>query len=235
MKASYSEVEDTTEVDYSLTLADCQSINILQSKLRKGRSALECCQDLARGLETSWRAIGTAYGIKINSETVVGLDLYATEMASYSKCVESLLERSYDIGGLISRILKSREVEKDRKTSQAIEKSIHALEGISKESSETSRTLANVAQETSKDSLTLKALTLIATIYLPATLTASKSTMGFPDVTAPRDSTFEFRQSFGSDSCGLEDHVQYDLITVLAVAQKLGIEILALTWQSARE
>lgn len=101
MKASYSEVEETAEVDYSLTLADCQSINILQSKLRKGRLALECCQDLARGLENSWRAIGAAHAIKINSETVVGLDLYAAEMASYSKNVDALLERSYDIGGLV--------------------------------------------------------------------------------------------------------------------------------------
>lgn len=109
MKASYSEVEDTAEVDYSLTLADCQAINILQSKLRKGRLALECCQDLANGLENSWRAIGAAHAIKINTEIVIGLQLYAAEMASYSKNVDALLERSYDIGGLVRESLPAQE------------------------------------------------------------------------------------------------------------------------------
>ncbi|KAF9771362.1 hypothetical protein IL306_010989 [Fusarium sp. DS 682] len=206
MKASYSDVEHTAEVDYSLTLVDCQSISILQSKFRKACLALECCRDLAYGLGNSWRAIGAAHGFTLKPETVVGLDLYATEMASYSKNVEALLERSYDIGGLLAKILNSREVEKDRKTSQAIEKGIIALESISKETSETSRTLADIAKGTSKDSLTLKAL-----------------------------ATFEFRHTFGSDSSGLDDKVEYDLITVLAVAQKLEIEMLALTWQSSQE
>lgn len=61
------------------------------------------------------------------------------------------------------------------------------------------------------------------------------SIMDFPHASAPATSTFEFRHTFGSDSTAPGDHVPYDLITVLAVAQKLEIEILALTWQSARE
>ncbi|PMD49798.1 uncharacterized protein K444DRAFT_670634 [Hyaloscypha bicolor E] len=182
VKASYSNVEDISEVDYSVTFTDCQSLYILQRKLRKARRALECCQDLARGLEDSWLGIRirdddsqnqSSNPVRVSVESAAGLHLYAAEIASHIKNIIAILERSYSIGNLLSKILELRQVEKSHKTSQSIEKNIVALEHISTRSNETSQTLAKLARENNKGSLTLKTLTLIATIYLPATLSAT--------------------------------------------------------------
>jgi hypothetical protein len=47
--------------------------------------------------------------------------------------------------------------------------------------------------------------------------------------------TFEFRNTFGSNDTVPKETAAYDFITVLAVAQKLQVEILPITWQSTRE
>jgi hypothetical protein len=60
-------------------------------------------------------------------------------------------------------------------TSRAIRENIVSLEAISLESHEESRVLRRIAQQTEKDSITLKTLTFIATVYLPASLIAVSS------------------------------------------------------------
>jgi hypothetical protein len=60
-------------------------------------------------------------------------------------------------------------------TSSAIRKNIVSLEAISLESHEESRALRRIAQQTEKDSITLKTLTFITTVYLPASLIAVSS------------------------------------------------------------
>jgi len=169
-KASYSNVEDNDEVDYPVTFTDSQYLHILQTKLRKARRALECCQDLARGLGNSWLAMKNNV---LLSQELPSLRAYMTGLISHHKSIEAILQRSYGIASLLSKILESRDAKKRYQTSWAIERSITSLEHISTRSNETSESLAEMAREANHDSLTLKALTLIATIYLPATLSAT--------------------------------------------------------------
>lgn len=65
-----------------------------------------------------------------------------------------------------------RNASKLSRTKRVMEKSILKMENSTAESNETNRLLASLAKETSRDSIALKALTLIATVYLPATLCA---------------------------------------------------------------
>lgn len=65
-----------------------------------------------------------------------------------------------------------RNVHKAYVASMAIKEKITVMERLSLEDTETNKLLAAIAQDAHKDSIALKSLTLIATIYLPATLCA---------------------------------------------------------------
>jgi hypothetical protein len=58
------------------------------------------------------------------------------------------------------------------KTSTAMQENLDILKRISFENVEENRNLAQIAAQSQKDSQTLKALTIIATMYLPASLIA---------------------------------------------------------------
>lgn len=57
-------------------------------------------------------------------------------------------------------------------TSNGIRDHVVSLQEIALRSHEESRIMGRIAQQTQKDSMTLKALTIIATVYLPASLIA---------------------------------------------------------------
>ena len=51
-----------------------------------------------------------------------------------------------------------------------------AMEAIASQTQQENQTLASIAKQTQQDSIALKTLTLIATVYLPATFVAVRDT-----------------------------------------------------------
>lgn len=72
----------------------------------------------------------------------------------------------------LSRIIDFRNDESIRETHSAIQASLGTLQNIAAQSLQKNEILSRVAQQGRYDSKILKVLTVIATIYLPATLTA---------------------------------------------------------------
>jgi Mg2+ and Co2+ transporter CorA len=72
----------------------------------------------------------------------------------------------------LSKILEFRHDEIILKTSTAMQYNLNMLKRITFENVEENRNLSQIATQSQKDSQTLKALTMIATMYLPASLIA---------------------------------------------------------------
>jgi Mg2+ and Co2+ transporter CorA len=72
----------------------------------------------------------------------------------------------------LSKILECRRDEILLQTSKAMQGNLDVLKRIAFESGEENRNLSHIALQNQKDSNSLKALTMIATTYLPATLIA---------------------------------------------------------------
>jgi Mg2+ and Co2+ transporter CorA len=72
----------------------------------------------------------------------------------------------------MTKILELRDMESLRETNRAMQLNLIVLQTIATQSQGETEILSRVARQTQKDSITLKVLTLIATIYLPATLLA---------------------------------------------------------------
>lgn len=63
-------------------------------------------------------------------------------------------------------------------TGKAMQDSLSTLHMVTSNIEHENATMANVAQQTQKDSVTLKSLTRVATFYLPATLLAVSAPNG---------------------------------------------------------
>ncbi|KAK7910715.1 hypothetical protein PG985_013196 [Apiospora marii] len=174
-KAANSNADESCDIDYSVKFEDCQNLHKLITKLRTVHRALQCCQDLGKALRASWQSIDQK---EYNAAWVRDLDhsrllVYGTTIASHTKSVKSILERANRVSELLLKIIEIRIADKAYKTSRVIERSAVALEASNAENNQTNKSLAEMQQESHKDSITLKALTIIATVYLPASLCAT--------------------------------------------------------------
>lgn len=88
----------------------------------------------------------------------------------------------------MARILEYTETEKLGKASFAIRENVVALQAITFQSHKEGQVLGKIAQQSQKDSMAVKGLTFIATIYLPAALVAVSQPQPVPG--EPRDYAF---------------------------------------------
>jgi hypothetical protein len=72
----------------------------------------------------------------------------------------------------VLHILQSRNNENMHEQSRALMRDIEALQGIANDTRSQSKTIASIARQASRDSQSIKALTTVATMYLPASLLA---------------------------------------------------------------
>ena len=75
----------------------------------------------------------------------------------------------------ILHILQSRNNENMHEQSRALKRDIEALQGIGNDTRSQSKTIAGIAKQAGRDSQSIKALTTVATMYLPASLLAVRA------------------------------------------------------------
>ncbi|KAI9785127.1 MAG: hypothetical protein M1839_000765 [Geoglossum umbratile] len=163
-KACFSRIGERPSHDYSVTFADTQKLQLLRQKLLRTLSVLGSCLAIAKGCESHCHKLG-APDTAGNDQVLLGLEIYTSRIKLHQSNVTAILQYSTGTTSLLSKIMEYRNNEVTTKTNEAMQDSLDVLSRIAVQST-------RVTEQSQKDSRTLKALSLIATIYLPATFIA---------------------------------------------------------------
>lgn len=102
-KATGADVDETGEVDYTVTFADNQRLHQLQKRLLKLRLALRCSRDLGNELRRSWlRTHRHSRDLRNIDQQVAQLRTYMTGISSCLENLNVILNRTYGISTLAS-------------------------------------------------------------------------------------------------------------------------------------
>ncbi|KAK2865047.1 hypothetical protein FQN49_003963 [Arthroderma sp. PD_2] len=167
-KASFSGVAKKRKNELPLDFSDLQKLQLLKQKLTRTSAILVSYQDLAMDFKTLCQ-VGH---ISVKADTAYQFDMCISQTKVHLRRVQTALSYSEEISHLLSRILSTRHDEILLNTNVTMQGNLKVMERISSESQHENRTLSQIAAQTYKDSKTLKALTMIATTYLPASLVA---------------------------------------------------------------
>ncbi|KAI9739968.1 MAG: hypothetical protein M1818_005024 [Claussenomyces sp. TS43310] len=173
-KACFSRVGKQCHHDYSVTFSDYQRLHLLRQKLLKASADLATCRDIAVGLETRYKDLKDRGMTSSRSSTCShSLAVYMNKIVHHQRAISSSLQRLKGTAALLNKILEFRDIETLRETNRAMQLNLATLQHIAVQTQRENETLSRIAKQNRKDSMKLKALTLIATVYLPATLLAT--------------------------------------------------------------
>ncbi|KIW23674.1 uncharacterized protein PV07_11854 [Cladophialophora immunda] len=165
-KACFSRVGIDNPNDYPVAFADKQKLQRLRKKLLRTLSVLDSNISVIRSLKSQYQR---GHGGPATEEwdlILEELDSHLAHCDRHRRNFATLMEETHGIDDLLSKILSFRNDRVHLRNSQAMQDTLDALNEISAQSAE-------VAQQSKRDSRVLKWLTLIATMYLPASLLAT--------------------------------------------------------------
>ncbi|KAI1089439.1 hypothetical protein F5B19DRAFT_374294 [Rostrohypoxylon terebratum] len=163
-KALYASVdnEKPKPYDFSIDFDDSQKIQRLRLKLLKASAILESSLEVARGYEIHCQDISKRDMGGGNISLFIEVELYTAKLRAHRRSTNVLLERTKEVFNLILKYRNATGVAANTEASH------HALMAMQK--------IANEAEMgrrvDQKNGTTIKALTFIATMYLPASLLA---------------------------------------------------------------
>ncbi|KAA8895938.1 hypothetical protein FN846DRAFT_967298 [Sphaerosporella brunnea] len=188
-KALFSRVGRVTPGDFDLTFCHVQAIQKLRKKLLKLQAILDSNMDVAEGFMAHYKEI-RVHGIHNShtDDTTSGtVGMYMAQLRSHRRSVSMLLEYSKGISKVLFQILQQRNDDNIAKSNQIMAKAtieisttnagIHrngeAMEQLTKAASIESGILTKLAEESWRDARSVKILTFVAMLYLPASLIAT--------------------------------------------------------------
>ncbi|KAI1429752.1 hypothetical protein F5Y12DRAFT_795297 [Xylaria sp. FL1777] len=157
-KSFFSQADTVNEHDYRLSFEDRQRLQRLRQKLIKAKSVLDSSLDLGRRFRKGLPSMTGQLTKELKEAILVELDDFDAEAKYNKRCIIDLEKRSADAAQLLLSILEHRSV-------QANEKALTVMMGIAVNSE-----MEHELEEAS--STNVRALTLVATLYLPASLLA---------------------------------------------------------------
>lgn len=149
-KAQYADLDEYSPFDYQVAFADRQKVQIQRSKLITARAVIESSIILGQRMQSLYKN-ERLLSVEMSDAILLEFDDYIHEVTYYKGILLDLIERSKETASLLSNILDYRTSKSTLSIAQQGE-----LEG-------------KLAQ---KDSINIKALTVVATLYLPASLLA---------------------------------------------------------------
>ncbi|KAI3317714.1 hypothetical protein HD806DRAFT_514077 [Xylariaceae sp. AK1471] len=150
-KAYFLKLDQNDPFDYRLSFTDRQNLQILRCDLMKAHAILQSSLSIGKFMRLLYSDSSTL-GITVPDEIILEVDDYIEETKYYQSCVSSLLDRSKEVATLLSTMLEYR----TGKSTLAI--------------AEQGELESKITQKVSNN---IRALTIVATLYLPASLLAS--------------------------------------------------------------
>lgn len=220
-KACFSTVGKPKLHDFPVAFKGIQRLQLTRQKLLRVANVLQSLSGIAGRLQAHCQLLESFTGEKSQTGDSQDLGICKNRIEVYSRRVEMALTFSAETGSLLSKILDSRHDEVLLKTSTAMQASLEVLKQIAFVSGEENRNLSKISAQNQADSHTLKALTTIATMYLPASLIATLFTSSLVQI-QPQIQT---QGNNGHFTVAREFWI-YILATVLLTAVTLGLVVL---------
>ncbi|KAI0968146.1 hypothetical protein F4678DRAFT_443418 [Xylaria arbuscula] len=164
-KSFFSEADTINQNDYRLSFEDRQRLQRLRQKLIKARSVLDSSLDLSYRLRKRFPSMVNQLSNELKEAIFVELDDFDAEANYNKRCIIELEQRSADAAQLLLSILEHRNGNLGLRSTQANEKALTVMMGIAVNSE-----MEHELEEAS--STNVRALTVVATLYLPASLLA---------------------------------------------------------------
>ncbi|KAL8705415.1 MAG: hypothetical protein Q9201_001487 [Fulgogasparrea decipioides] len=172
-KACFSSVGKPMKDHYATNFADSQRTQNLRQRLLKAVTLLDADLEIARTCVTQCREI-ERLGLSDGPQAVLAeLEVYSSQMMSHKDIVTSLLEHSRGTMELLFKILEFRNSENIGRSAAALHKDVGLLRDVAFQSKEEGKAMTKLAQQNRSDTRSLKALSIIGTLYLPATFIAT--------------------------------------------------------------
>lgn len=176
-----------TKHDFDVAFQDLQELHLLKQKLFRAVMVLDSNRSLCGNLQRfPWGEEGQLLTELGNCDNLVEVYSRRTSMSiKFAEDTDRLvsLGRLLIIGHLLigmnklCRVLDARHDELFLQTNTAMQENLGVLKQIAFINGEENQKLSKISSHTLKDSNTLKALTTVATMYLPASLIAVSAAM----------------------------------------------------------
>ncbi|CZR67836.1 uncharacterized protein PAC_17735 [Phialocephala subalpina] len=166
VKARLCSVGKRCNVDYSITFADCQRMHSLRKKLLRAQAALNSNIKIARGCELRCKYLQRLCQVPPPTAALADLQAHTADLRTYNEAIALLVKDIDSSAILLGRIL-------DFRNHEAMYEQEQALRHIALASKIENENMAKLTRQAAQDSKFIKALTMLATMYLPATLIAT--------------------------------------------------------------
>jgi len=166
-KACFARVGKSTKVDYPLEFEDRQKVHRSYGKFQRTLLALDSRLEL---LECY-----SSFACKISetqAELSLPVDMLIVQTRTYRRRMISFINRLRSTAEVLSKILEFRSQEALAATTRAMRDNIDMLRHISAQTQQDQHLLGMLARQAHQESKSVRALTVIATMYLPASLLA---------------------------------------------------------------
>lgn len=166
-KACFSKIGKGAVHDYNLAFSDSQKLHLSQNKLRRTLLSLELVIEISDSIR-----LANINQVPIKNGHDVPLNSLSIQTQNHCRRVRSLLDRSHSTAQLLSAALQFRNYEALSRTNQAMHDHLTVLRALSFKTQQEQSLLGQLAIQGQRDSKSVKALTLIATMYLPMSMLA---------------------------------------------------------------
>ena len=176
-KACFSSIGIPVPYDYNLAFSDYQQLHLLLKKFLRASSAFESIVEVIGGFKTLCQELQSA-----KSQPPMGLNLLSVQLQSHRRNVSKLvqyLRGTADIVRPSSPIVlvdyaDVRQLSKglEFRNHERSQESLTVLRTLAFEIQREQASLSQLAAQAQRDSKAIKALTFIATMYLPASFIA---------------------------------------------------------------
>ncbi|KAF6236137.1 hypothetical protein HO173_005766 [Letharia columbiana] len=170
-KALFVDVDVYSECDYLVAFADSQKLQRLRRRLVKCKEVLDCCLEIALRCQTHWQDL-CSRGMLESREDNTELGSYISRIKTHKRGIEAIQEHTEGIATLLSQILNYRNENMIVKSNEALNKNSDAMREIAIAAKADNELISVLIGKSQNDSHTVKVLTYIALIYLPASLVA---------------------------------------------------------------
>ncbi|KAF2810676.1 uncharacterized protein BDZ99DRAFT_286872 [Mytilinidion resinicola] len=172
-KACFSTLETAKEHDFSVTFSDLQQVQHFKQRLRRTSGMLQSYASIIGSFGKHTREHRSPRSEHCERSVCLESDIFGSQIEVYSRRLDMALTYGKGTHKLLSKILQFRHDEVLVRTATTMEANLDVLKRISFINGEESRNLSQISKQGQKDSETVKSLTTIATMYLPASLVAT--------------------------------------------------------------
>ncbi|KAK5454370.1 hypothetical protein LTS15_006370 [Exophiala xenobiotica] len=165
-KATKSSLE-FRDVDYDTGFKDSQRLRELCHKLRVAQTILDSVLDIARTIQKICHKAPSSAASKPNAtkELLADVEIEIQRIMGFKRTACALHEQAEGTSQLLLKLLEYRKA--DLQTTQTV-----ALRNMAQAANDQSNSLRQLTEQTNRDSRSVKILTFVAMMYLPASLIA---------------------------------------------------------------